>query len=165
MKIRILSALALAGALAVSFNLSALRAEPAAEKAANDRYEIMKSLWPKYYRDMSRAATGGGTDFSVITTNAPAALEQLKTFGTLFPPGSGREGAPDTRAKPEVWTQRAEFDATLQKLVAATAALNDTAKAGNADAVKAQWAKVAEACGGCHGGPPKSGGKFRFEEQ
>ena len=38
------------------------------------------------------------------------------------------------------------------------------ARSGNLDAVKAQWLKVAEACGACHGGPAKSGGKFRFEE-
>jgi cytochrome c553 len=30
--------------------------------------------------------------------------------------------------------------------------------------MKAAWPKIAEACGACHGGPSKSGGKFRFEE-
>jgi cytochrome c556 len=44
------------------------------------------------------------------------------------------------------------------------APLPRTARSGNLDAVKAQWLKVAEACGTCHGGPAKSGGKFRFEE-
>ena len=83
---------------------------------------------------------------------------------TMFPAGSGREGAPETRAKPEVWTKRAEFDAAVADMVKETAALGDAAKAGNADAVKAAWPKVAEACGACHGGPNKSGGKFRFEE-
>ena len=52
----------------------------------------------------------------------------------------------------------------MTKLVAETDAIGAAAKSGNLDAVKAQWLKVAEACGACHGGPAKSGGKFRFEE-
>jgi cytochrome c556 len=45
-----------------------------------------------------------------------------------------------------------------------TAAFGEASQAGNLDAMKAAWTKVAQACGACHGGPAKSGGKFRFEE-
>jgi cytochrome c556 len=132
-------------------------------QAVKERQEIMKQIWPAHYRDIARAARDG-TDLAAIPAKATAAADTVKKFGTLFPPGSGRDGVPDTRAKPEVFTQKAEFDAAVAALVTSTNALGEAAKSGKADAVKAQFAKVAEACGACHGGPAKSGGKFRFEE-
>lgn len=48
-------------------------------------------------------------------------------------------------------------------LINETNTMGELAKAGNLAGAKAQWPKVAEACGACHGGPSKSGGKFRFE--
>lgn len=140
------------------------RAQSAAD-AAKARAELMKSLWPQYYREMSRVGRGETTDIAFIPAKAAEAVEQVKKIGTLFPAGSGREAVPSTRAKPEVWSQKAEFDAALASLVTETNALSEAAKSGNVDAVKAQWQKTAQACGGCHGGQPKSGGKFRFEEQ
>ncbi len=165
--IRIVSACALAGIVLLAAQDVSPRAQtvPAqgAKEIAKQREDLMKGIYRGYYRDMSQAAKGEG-DAKLAATKATEAVAQLKKFATLFPPGSGREGAPDTRAKPEVWTKRAEFDAALDSLVKETTAFGEAAAAGNADAMKASWAKVAEACGGCHGGPSKSGGKFRFEE-
>lgn len=162
---RLVSGLVIGCMMFAIANITHAFAETAAEKAATERWELMKSLWPKYYSDMSRASRSDAPDFSIIVSNAPKAIDVLKHLATLFPVGSGREGAPDTRAKPEIWTQRAEFDTALQLLISTTSALGDAAKAKDTNAVKAQWQKVAQACGGCHGGPAKSGGKFRFEEQ
>lgn len=163
--IRIVSACALAGIVLLGAQGVQPRAQtvPAqgAKEMAKQREDLMKGLWRGYYRDMAQAAKGEGDPKAVKATEA---IAQLKKFATLFPPGSGREGAPETRAKPEIWTKRAEFDAANDALVKETAAFGEAAKAGNADAMKVSWAKVAEACGGCHGGPTKSGGKFRFEE-
>ncbi len=163
--IRIVSACALAGIVLLAAQGVPPQAQtvPAqgAKEIAKAREDLMKRMWPDYYRDMSQAAKGAGDPKAV---KAAEAVAQLKKFATMFPPGSGREGAPDTRAKPEVWSQRADFDAALDSLVKETTAFGAAAAAGNADAMKASWAKVAEACGGCHGGPSKSGGKFRFEE-
>jgi cytochrome c556 len=72
---------------------------------------------------------------------------------------------PTTRAKPEVWTQRADFDAAMTALVDALKTMGDDAKKGDVEKVKADWTIAAKACGACHGGPKKSGGKFRFEEE
>jgi cytochrome c556 len=132
-------------------------------QAVKERQEIMKQIWPAHYRDLARAAREG-TDLAAVPAKATQAADAVRKFSTLFPPGSGREGVPDTRAKPEIFTQKSEFDAAVTALVTSTDALGETAKTGNADAVNAQFAKVAEACGGCHGGPVTSGGKFRFEE-
>lgn len=163
--IRIVSACALAGIVLLGAQGIPPRAQTmpaqAAKDLAKEREDLMKSLWPRYYRAMSQALKGEGDPKAV---NATEAIAQLKKFATMFPPGSGREAAPETRAKPEIWTKRAEFDAAIDALVKETAGFGEAAKAGNADAMKAAWPKLAEACGGCHGGPSKSGGKFRFEE-
>jgi cytochrome c556 len=128
------------------------------------RQEVMKSLWPSYYQEMARVVRGQSNDLAGVATKAGQASEALKKAAVLFPAGTGRETVQKTRAKPEIWTQRAEFEAAMTKLVAETDATGAAARSGNLDAVKAQWLKVAEACGACHGGPTKSGGKFRFEE-
>ena len=130
-----------------------------------ERQDLMGGLFRNYYRDFSQVARGESTDVAGIPAKSQQAVAALQKFGTLFPTGTGREAVPDTRAKPEVWSQRANFDAALTKLITETQKLGDVAKTGGVDAVKTQYAVVAEACGGCHGGPGKSGGTFRFEAQ
>lgn len=162
---RILSACLLAGIVFLAAEVPSLRAQTSPAQAVEEREDIMKSLWRGYYRDMFQASRGESTDLQAVAVKATQATDALKKFGTLFPPGSGREAFPDTRAKPEIWTQRAEFDAALTALINDTNAFGAIAKSGaSADALKASYAKVAESCGACHGGPGKSGGKFRFEE-
>lgn len=162
--LRIVSTLLLATTVTLAAGSVTLMAQSAPAEVVKAREDLMKSLWRGYYRDMSQAAKGEG-DFQAVAVKATQATEQLKKFVTLFPQGSGRDAVPTTRAKPEIWTQRAEFEAAANTLAKETAAFGDAAKSGNVEAMKAQWAKVAEACGACHGGPAKSGGKFRFEEQ
>ena len=161
---RTVAALALAGSLFLMAGETAAWAQTAPAQAVEQRQEIMKSLFPSYYREMAQVVRGQSSDLAAVATKAGQASEALKKAAQLFPPGTGRDAVPKSRAKPEIWTQRADFEAALTKMVAETDAMGAAAKSGNLDAVKAQWLKVAEACGGCHGGPTKSGGKFRFEE-
>lgn len=163
--VRLISTCLVAGLVVLVAQGSGLQAQtPAPAAAFKERNDIMKSLWRGYYRDMAQAAKGEG-DLAAVAVKATQANEQWKKLGQLFPAGSGREAVPETRAKPEIWTQRADFDAAINEMVKETAALGEAAKANNLDGVKAAWPKVAQACGACHGGPAKSGGKFRIEEQ
>ncbi len=151
-------------ALAISLTATAAVAQNA-PAVVKERQETMKGLWPNFYRGFSQAAKGESADVAATPAKTQEAVATLQKVATLFPAGSGREATPDTRAKPEIWTQRSAFDAALTKLVSETQKLGDVAKTGNIEAVKAQFAAVSEACGGCHGGPAKSGGTFRFEAQ
>ena len=151
-------------ALAISLTANAALAQNA-PAIVKERQETMKSLGPNFYRGFSQVARGESTDVAAIPAKTQEAVAALQKLATLFPAGSGREATPDTRAKPEIWSQRSAFDAALTKLVSETQKLGDVAKTGNIEAVKAQFAAVSEACGGCHGGPAKSGGTFRFEAQ
>jgi len=139
--------------------------QTAPAQIVKERHEAMESLWPDYYRPIAATVRTDKPDLALVATNAAKAGEVLKKLATLFPPGTGRDVVPATRAKPEIWSSRADFDAALTALADANKALADDAKAGNVEKVKADWTDLAKACGGCHGGPSKSGGKFRFEKE
>jgi cytochrome c556 len=156
-------------ALAIAtLGATAVIAQSDPASAVKERVKIMKSLWPDYYRDMARAARGENKDLAAIPAKAAQASEALKKLPQLFAPGSGHDAVPESRAKPEIWTERAEFEAAVAALIAETNAMGEAAKeaakSGDLGALKVQYAKFAKACGACHGGPEKSGGKFRFEE-
>ena len=151
-------------AMAMALVANAAEAQNAAA-VVKERQEIMKSLFPTYYRGFAQVARGESTDVADIPAKAQEAAATLQKFGTLFPTGSGREAVPETRAKPEVWTQKVAFDAAIAKLVAETQKLGEVAKTGNVDAVKTQYTAVSEACGGCHGAQGRTGGTYRFEAQ
>lgn len=65
-----------------------------------------------------------------------------------FAEGSG-EGAP-TDAKPEIWTDFADFSAKMKDLERETAALASLAKGGDEAAIKAQFAVAGGTCKACH---------------
>ncbi|MCC7276245.1 MAG: cytochrome c [Alphaproteobacteria bacterium] len=130
-----------------------------------ERQDLMGKLWPSYFSSFNQVARGQNADIASVAPKAQEATAAVRKFGQLFPDGSGREAVPGTRAKPEVWTKRAEFDAAVALLAAETEKLGQVARTGDLEAFKTQFAATSRACGGCHGGPSKSGGTFRFEAQ
>ena len=126
----------------------------------------MEKNWTEYFRDVARTVRTDSPDLALIATKSAQASEHLKKIAQLFPPGTGRDVVPGTRAKPEVWTQRADFDAAMTAMIDATTSRSaDVVKERLLEKVKTEWPVAAKACGGCHGGPTKAGGKFRFEER
>ncbi len=65
----------------------------------------------------------------------------------VFPEGTD---VGDTRAKPEIWQDKAKFETAVKALQTATGELVSLAESGNLAAVGAQLQKVGQACGGCH---------------
>ncbi len=65
-----------------------------------------------------------------------------------FPEGSGT-GAP-TEAKPEIWTDFADFTAKMKDLERESAALSTIAKSGDEAKMREQFAKTGGACKACH---------------
>lgn len=93
----------------------------------------------------------------VVDANGPVAdavapaetlVASLGKVSSLFPAGSDK-GA-ETWAKPEIWTNKADFDKQAVSATAAAEKLAASAKAGNIDAVKADFAAMGQACGSCH---------------
>ena len=162
--VRFVSAFTLAATLLLSAGqISSAQTTPA--QIVKERQDAMKANWPNYFRDIARTVRTDSPDLNLVATKAAQGAEHLKKLAQLFPPGTGRDVVPSTRAKPEVWTQRADFEAVMKAMMDANDALGEDAKKGDVAKVKADWTAFAKACGDCHGGPNKAGGKFRFEEE
>ena len=56
----------------------------------------------------------------------------------------------ESKLKPEMWSNRADFDEKLNTLVARSDALAKTAAGGDAAASKAAFFELAQACKACH---------------
>ena len=128
------------------------------------RLDVMKGM-EKSYGEIAKVVTGENKDVASAATSATAWDAAARKISDLFPAGSGPESGVETRAKPEIWTDRAVFNAAVATLVASTGKLADVAKTGDLKAIEGQLNQVGEACGGCHGGPTASGGKFRTERK
>lgn len=56
----------------------------------------------------------------------------------------------ETRAKPEIWTHRDDFDEKMEKMVNEVAKLPAVTRTGDMDALKAAAKSTSDACGACH---------------
>lgn len=69
------------------------------------------------------------------------------TVKYLFPEGSTNA---ESRAKPEIWSDWAKFEAAADDFAMATPALVEAAKSGEAGQIGAALGEVGKTCGGCH---------------
>ena len=67
-----------------------------------------------------------------------------------FPVGSGPESGIDTDALPNIWTDRAKFDATINQLVAESKNLTTVVSGNDPKTISAQVKVVGNVCGACH---------------
>ncbi len=141
----LLAAAALAG-LVVSLPAAAQFRN--AEAAVKYRQSVMQMQAYHFGRIANMAQ--GRIPFDAKLAAEDAAL--LDTIDKLpfvaFVDGSDKVG--NTRAKPEVWKERAKFDAAASKLQEEVAKLNAAAKTGSLDAIKAAVGGVGGACKACH---------------
>jgi cytochrome c556 len=90
----------------------------------------------------------GKTDYDAAAVKA--AMDKIATaateFPTLFPPGSEKA---DGRASPDIWTNKADFDAHAAKLASDAKAVAAAAD-GGAEAVKPLLMALGEGCATCH---------------
>jgi cytochrome c556 len=148
-------------AMSVVATLSFAQSDPI--QIVKKRQEDMKSFSSTYMRGIFELRKDGTGDLGNIAIKAREASDAFKTIPSLFPAGTDRAAFQETRASPEIWSKRAEFETYVAKLVAETTKLADLAASGKREDARAQSSVVIEACFSCHGGPSKSGGKFRFE--
>lgn len=84
-------------------------------------------------------------DLAAVKAALQTFSENAKKSKDLFPDGSNTG---ETRAKPEVWTAKADFLARFDKLAAdadkASTTITDEAS------FKKEYPQVAQNCGGCH---------------
>jgi cytochrome c556 len=92
----------------------------AADNPAHERHEAMETVQESFKPLRAIAVKEAPFDAAVVKKNATTILEKLKEAHGLFPEGSG---GGDSRAKPEIWSDRAGFDQAMKDAQAAATAL------------------------------------------
>jgi cytochrome c556 len=101
----------------------------------------------KTVRDQLRRPT---PDLTAIAQAAQSVKELAQDQPNWFPKGSGPEAGAKTAAKPEIWSDAANFSAAMQKLRDAAGKLDSLAQAKDVDGLKAHVTGMGQACKGCH---------------
>lgn len=94
-----------------------------------------------------KIAIDGGTDVKSLRFGSNMLVRWARTLPTLFPDGSN---VAPTHARPEVWTNRSQFNARAQAYADAAAKLATAAESGDKPSFAAQWATVRDTCKACH---------------
>ena len=80
-----------------------------------------------------------------------AANAEIATYMSKLPYAGFVEGSQaNSKARPEIWTERAKFDAAAQKMQDDMSRLNAAAKTGNLDQIRAAFGATAQSCKACH---------------
>lgn len=119
------------------------------QEAVNTREQAMKGL-VKALTEISKATKAG--DVSGMSENAGTIQKTAADIPALFPAGTGPgdPGVTKTRALPEIWTKRAEFEDWAKKFDTAGQALVAAVSANDTAAVEAALDQVKPTCTGCH---------------
>lgn len=84
-----------------------------------------------------------------VAADASKLEDTAKRIPSLFPEGSLNPAT--SRAKPEIWQKRSEFEGYAKTLHSQADMLETAAKSGNADATSKLVADIGrQTCGGCH---------------
>lgn len=86
-------------------------------------------------------------DAASAASNAAIAESMSKLPYVAFIDGTDKG---ETAARPEIWTNRAKFNADAEKLQGEMTKLAMVTKGGNLDAIKTQVGATAGACKACH---------------
>jgi cytochrome c556 len=108
-----------------------------------DRETAMKHI-RNSYRVLVTMAQGGTFDAAAVQNSAFEIVTEMMIFKDLFPAGS-QEG--DKLSRPEIWTDRAGFDAAWE---AGDSAASKLGTVSEADAYVPALQTLAAACRGCH---------------
>jgi cytochrome c556 len=115
-----------------------------ASDPAHQRHEAMETVQESFKPLRAIAVKETPFDAAVVKKNATTILEKLKEAHGLFPEGSG---GGETRAKAEIWSDRAGFDKAMKDAqAAATAMAAVTAEADYVAAMKT----LGGSCKACH---------------
>ena len=133
--------------------LGALASLPAAaqfqkpEDAVKYRKAAFTVMGAHFGRIGAMASGKAPFDAAAAAANAEivATMSKLPYAGFIEGTATG-----ETRAKPEIWTERAKFDAAASKMQEEVVKLNVAAKSGNLDQIKVAFGAAGQSCKACH---------------
>lgn len=110
-----------------------------------DRQKLMKGHGEAWKNVQDGAKAG---NLQAVASNADRMADNAKQIVALFPEGSMTE---KSKAKPEIWKKKAEFDAAAKRMGTEAIKLRDTARTGNAQATNDIIKDFGRTtCGSCH---------------
>jgi len=140
---------------AVAVGLCVAGAAGAQETSRPSAAEIIAARQAAF--QMSGATYGGmkpvidsGGSVKVLAFGTGGLKKWSSALPSMFPAGTGPEAGVPTKAKAEIWTNRADFEAKAAAYQAAAARLHELAQADDAAGFAAQWAAVRQTCQACH---------------
>ncbi|HVZ28997.1 MAG TPA: cytochrome c [Asticcacaulis sp.] len=113
------------------------------------RHDFFHSLGGAYktVNDQLKSSTPDLTAVRAATAQIATLAPQLPS---QFPAGTGPEAGVKTGAKPEIWTNAADFKTKADGLATAAAALNKAAAGSDVAAITAASKDLGTACKNCH---------------
>ncbi len=133
-------------AIGIIAGISALSAVAVADPVT-DRQAAMKEAKQNFKPLVGMIKGQVPFDAATVKKNAMAIAAALEKAKTLFPEGS-EKGEKDSRAKPEIWLMKEEFDAAFDKAVKLARAVGS---AGDLNALKGAVMKLGgDGCKACH---------------
>ncbi|WP_119421299.1 c-type cytochrome [Desertibaculum subflavum] len=134
--------IAAAAGLAVvgAFGMALAQGDPIANRKAN--FKMMADAMKA-----TKAVIDAGGPTAKAVPEAEKIVQVARVNPGHFPTGSDKG---DTKALPEIWTNKADFEKKFANLEAEGAKLVMAAQGGDAKALGAQFGKVGGACKACH---------------
>lgn len=133
--------------LALAFALPASAQFAKAEDAIKYRKSALFVMGQNFGRVAAMAQGKMPFDAKLAADSATTAEFVSKLPWAGFGPGTDKG---ETRAKPEIWADKAKFDDYAGKMQTEMSKLAVAAKAGNIDAIKAAVNSTGGACKACH---------------
>jgi cytochrome c556 len=118
-----------------------------AEDAIKYRKSALSVMGTHFGRVAAMAGGRAPYDAKAAADNAAIAETMSKLPWTAFQDGSDKG---DTKAKPEIWSDKARFAEAAEKMQAEMIKLNLAARVGTLDALKPAVSSVAGTCKNCH---------------
>ncbi|HVQ07541.1 MAG TPA: cytochrome c [Allosphingosinicella sp.] len=122
------------------------QAPPTARQLIDARVAGMHMAATLFYRGV-KGALANGADVRQIFHEPEGLALWANAIPGLFPAGSGGEGS---RARPEIWTRRADFERKAADLGVAATRVAERARAGDRAGFAAAADAVEAACTACH---------------
>ena len=118
-----------------------------AEDAIKYRKSALTVMGTHFGRVAAMANGRAPYDAKAAAENVALAETMSKLPWAAFPEGSDKG---ETKAKPEIWSDKARFAESAEKMQAELAKLSVAAKLGTLDALKPAVSNVAANCKNCH---------------
>lgn len=138
----------LAGVLSVSLGFTAVSAHSMSTgiESADKRIAMMKELGMNM-KAIAGVAKGEMAYSPELNAKATRIDEIADALPDLFPVGTG---GPKTRAKDEIWSDKAGFTKALAEFKAASTNLVAAVETGDQGKIGAALGATGKTCGGCH---------------